>query len=99
MGKAFVLGFVTAIATMTAAVCFFVMSGALPAGQDSKLSRLEKWVAKRSLEATMRREAQGLESPFSPQTTISRRASRSTVSTVRSAMEGPRVGFRRSREA
>ena len=66
MGKAFVLGFVTAIATMTAAVCFFVMSGALPAGQDSKLSRLEKWVAKRSLEATMRREAQGLENPLQP---------------------------------
>jgi len=66
VGKGFVLGFVAAIATMIAAVCFFVTSGALPAGQDSKPSRLEKWAAKRSLQATIRREAQGLESPLQP---------------------------------
>jgi thiosulfate dehydrogenase len=62
--KGFVLGFVVAIATLIAASYFFVTRGALPAGQDSKPSRLEKWAAKRSLQATMRREAQGLKSPL-----------------------------------
>jgi thiosulfate dehydrogenase len=66
VGKGFVLGFVAAIATLTAAGYFFVTSGALPAGQDSKPGRLEKWAAKRSLQATMRREAQGLKSPIQP---------------------------------
>jgi thiosulfate dehydrogenase len=65
MGK-FVLGFVAAIATLIAAGYFFVASGALPAGQDSKPSGLEKWAAKRSLQATMRREAKGLKSPLQP---------------------------------
>ena len=66
MGKGFVLGFVSAIAILIAAGYFFVTSGDLPAGQDSKPSKLEKWAAKRSLQATMRREAQGLTSPLQP---------------------------------
>ena len=66
MGKGFGLGFVAAIAAFIAAGYFFVTSGALPAGQDSKPSSLEKWAAKRSLQATMRREAQGLKSPLQP---------------------------------
>src|ERR1035437_4484121 len=51
---------------MIAVSHFFVTSGALPAGQDSRPSRLEKWAAKRSLQATIRREAQGLDSPLQP---------------------------------
>ena len=66
MGKGFVLGFVSAIAILIAAGYFFVTSGDLPAGQDSKPSKMEKWAAKRSLQATMRREAQGLTSPLQP---------------------------------
>lgn len=66
MKNGFVLGFVVAIAALAAASYFFVTRGALPAGQDSKPSRLEKWAAKRSLQATMRREAQGLKSPLQP---------------------------------
>jgi mono/diheme cytochrome c family protein len=66
VGKGFVLGFVAAIAALIAAGYFFVTSGALPAGQDSKPGSLEKWAAKRSLQATMRREAQGLKSPLQP---------------------------------
>ncbi len=66
MGKGFVLGLVAAIATLIAGAYFFVSSGALPAGQDSKPSGLEKWAAKKSLQATMRREAQGLKSPVQP---------------------------------
>jgi hypothetical protein len=49
VGKGFVLGFVAAIAALIAGGYFFVTSGALPAGQDSKSSKLEKWAAKRSL--------------------------------------------------
>jgi thiosulfate dehydrogenase len=60
------MGFVAAIASLIAVIHFFVTSGALPAGQDSKPSRLEKWAAKRSLQATIRREAQGLKSPLQP---------------------------------
>jgi mono/diheme cytochrome c family protein len=60
------LGFVSAIAILIAAGYFFVTSGALPAGQDSKPSKLEKWAAERSLQATMRREAQGLTIPLQP---------------------------------
>ncbi|HEX7615472.1 MAG TPA: c-type cytochrome [Thermoanaerobaculia bacterium] len=66
MGKGFVLGFVAAIATVIVAGILFVTNGATPAGQDSKPGRLEKWAAKTSLHATMRREAQGLKSPLQP---------------------------------
>lgn len=66
MGKGFALGFVAAIATLIVAGYFFVASGALPAGQDSKPSRLEKWAANTSLQATMRREAAGLKSAVQP---------------------------------
>lgn len=66
MGKGFVLGFFTALVALIAAGYFFVTSGALPAGQDSKPSGLEKWAAKRSLQATMRREAPALETPIQP---------------------------------
>jgi thiosulfate dehydrogenase len=66
VGKGFVLGFVFAIAALVAGSYFFVTSGALPIGQDSKPGPLEKWAAKKSLEATMRREAPGLKSPIQP---------------------------------
>ena len=66
MGKGFVLGFVAAIAALIAAGCFFVTSGALQAGQDSKPGALEKWAAKSSLKATIRREALGLKAPLQP---------------------------------
>ena len=66
VGKGFVLGFVAAITTLIVVSYFFVTSGTLPAGQDSNPSRLETWAAKRSLQATMRREAQGLTSPLQP---------------------------------
>jgi thiosulfate dehydrogenase len=66
MGKEFVLGFVAAVAALIAAGYFFVASGALPSGQDSKPGKLEKWAANTSLQATMRREARGLKSPIEP---------------------------------
>jgi thiosulfate dehydrogenase len=66
MGKGLILGFGAAIATLMFAAYFFVASGALPSGQDSKPSKLEKWAARTSLQATMRREARGLKSPIAP---------------------------------
>ncbi|HEY3349014.1 MAG TPA: c-type cytochrome [Thermoanaerobaculia bacterium] len=66
MGKGFILGIVAAVAALVAAGYLFVVSGALPSGQDSKPGRLEKWAANASLRATMRREAQGLKSPIEP---------------------------------
>ncbi len=66
MGKGFVLGFVAAIAASIVGGYFFVTSGALRAGQDSTPGGLEKWAAKSSLHATMRREAQGLKPPLQP---------------------------------
>jgi thiosulfate dehydrogenase len=64
--KGFVLGFVASIIALIAAGYFFITSGVLPAGQDSKTSRLEMWAARTSLRAAMRREAQGLQSPVQP---------------------------------
>jgi thiosulfate dehydrogenase len=66
VGKGFVLGFITAIAALAAGGYLFVTSGALPSGQDSKPGKLEKWAAKKSLQATMRREARDLKSPLQP---------------------------------
>lgn len=66
MGKGFVLGVFAAVVTLIVAGYFFVTTGALPAGQDSKPGSLERWAAKASLRATMRREAQGLKSPLRP---------------------------------
>lgn len=66
MGKGFILGFLAAVAAAVVGGWFFVTSGALPAGQDSKPGGLERWAARTSLRATMRREAQGLTSPLQP---------------------------------
>lgn len=66
MGKGFVLGFVFAIAALVGGGYYFVTSGALSIGQDSKPGPLEKWAARSSLRATIRREAQNLKSPLQP---------------------------------
>ncbi len=66
MARGFALGFAAAIAMLIVACLVLVTNGALPAGQDSKAGSLEKWAAKTSLRATMRREAQGLRSPLPP---------------------------------
>lgn len=64
MVKGFALGvFVTVLAAIAGGY-YFVASGALPAGQDVKPSPLEKWAAKKSLRATIKREAGGLKSPL-----------------------------------
>jgi mono/diheme cytochrome c family protein len=66
MARGFILGIVVSIVAVIAGAYLFVTTGALPAGQDVKPGALEKWAAKKSLQATMRREAQGLKSPLPP---------------------------------
>ena len=66
MVKGFILGIVVSIAVAIAGAYLFVSRGMLPAGQDVKPGALEKWAAKTSLRATMRREAQELKSPIPP---------------------------------
>jgi mono/diheme cytochrome c family protein len=62
--RGFILGLVIAVVTLVAGGYFVVTGGVLPAGQDVKPAALERWAAKASLRATMRREARGLNSPL-----------------------------------
>jgi mono/diheme cytochrome c family protein len=66
VARGFVLGLFVAIAAVIAGGYLFVTSGALPAGQDAKPGALERWAAKTSLRATMRREARTLTSTLLP---------------------------------
>ena len=66
MAKGFILGIVIALAGMIAGAYIFVKIGALPAGQDVKPGKLERWAAKTSLAATINRETKGLTSPLQP---------------------------------
>jgi thiosulfate dehydrogenase len=66
VAKGFILGIVVSVVAVIAGAYLVVTSGALPAGQDVKPGALEKWAAKTSLRATMKREAQGLKSPLPP---------------------------------
>ncbi len=66
MGKGFILGVIVALAGVIAGAYIFVKVGALPARQDTKPGKLEKWAAKTSLAATINRETRGLTSPLQP---------------------------------
>src|SRR5262252_4337677 len=58
--RGFVLGILSAVALMLALVYGAVTRGWIPAGQDAKPSEVERWMAKRSLRASLRRESRGL---------------------------------------
>lgn len=64
--KGFVLGIFVTIAAALAGAYFFVTGGALPAGQDVKPGRLERWIAKTALQATIGRQTSGLTDPLPP---------------------------------
>jgi mono/diheme cytochrome c family protein len=66
--KGFILGIVTVCLIAVAGTYWFVTSGSMSAGQDAGPLRLERWAAKKSLRATMRREARDLKSPLQPDT-------------------------------
>lgn len=66
MLKGFILGIVTVVLVAIAGAYWFVTSGAMSAGQDAGPLPLERWAAKKSLRATMRRDARDLRSPLRP---------------------------------
>jgi thiosulfate dehydrogenase len=66
MTKGFVVGCLTALAILLLGGYVFLISGGLYAGQDVKPGGLERWAARRSLQATMRPAMQGLKNPLQP---------------------------------
>jgi thiosulfate dehydrogenase len=64
--KGFILGIGTACLIAVGGAYWFVTNGSMSAGQDAGPLPLERWAAKKSLRAAMRREARGLESPLQP---------------------------------
>jgi len=64
--KGFVLGILVALVAALAIAYLFITSGAFPAGQDGKPGRLEKWVAKTALRATIGRQTTGVTDPLPP---------------------------------
>ena len=66
MLRGFLLGIATVAVVAVIGVYWFVATGALSAGQDAGTLPLERWAAKKSLRATMRRDARDLKSPLQP---------------------------------
>jgi len=64
--RGFVLGVLVTVAAALTGAYFFVTSGALPAGQDVKPGKLERWVAKTALRASIGRQTTGLTDPLPP---------------------------------
>jgi thiosulfate dehydrogenase len=64
--RGFLLGVLITIIAALAGAYFFVSSGALPAGQDVKPGKLETWVAKTALRASIGRQTTGLTDPLPP---------------------------------
>ena len=66
MLRGFILGIVTVCLTAAIGTYWFVSNGSMSAGQDAGPLPLERWAAKKSLRAAMRREARNLRSPLQP---------------------------------
>jgi len=62
--RGFLLGILCAVVLMLGAVYASVTQGWIPAGQDATPSKVERWMAKRSLRATLRRESRSLTNPL-----------------------------------
>jgi thiosulfate dehydrogenase len=57
MGRGIVLGAVGVLVALALAIYLAVEAGAIPANADAKPSKLERWLARTSLRATLAREA------------------------------------------
>jgi len=64
--RGFVNGIVFTIALLIAAALVAIFDGVLPAGADNKPSKIEAWVARTSLHATITRDAKSLTNPLQP---------------------------------
>lgn len=63
MARGFALGVVATLAGIVLCVYVAAVSGALPANGDAKPSKLERWMARTSLRATLAREAPKVPNP------------------------------------
>lgn len=66
--KPFLAGVLATLVALVAGGYLFVRSGSIPANADGKPSRLELWMARTSLRATLRREAPKRPDPVTPST-------------------------------
>jgi thiosulfate dehydrogenase len=57
MARGFILGVVAALVALALAAYLAITAGVMPANADAKPSKLERWMASRSLHATLAREA------------------------------------------
>lgn len=64
MARGFVLGVVATLVALAFFVYIGVQAGLLPANADARPSHLERWAAKTSLHATLRREASRAPNPL-----------------------------------
>jgi len=62
--RGFINGIVFTLALLVAAGYFAVRLGVLPPGADVKASKLERWAANTSLDATIDRDTKGLSNPL-----------------------------------
>ncbi len=62
----FIYGIIFTLAFVVAAAFAGIYAGALPPGADVKPPALEKWAAKKSLKATMKREDVAYKNPLQP---------------------------------
>jgi mono/diheme cytochrome c family protein len=62
----FIFGSLFTLAVLAALAYAGVLAGALPAGADAKAPALEKWAARKSLGAAIRREDTGYVNPLTP---------------------------------
>jgi len=63
MARGFILGAVAALVAVALCAYLGIMAGAMPANADAKPSKLERWMARSSLHATLAREAPKGENP------------------------------------
>ena len=63
MLKGIIIGVWGAAAAAFLGAYLFVVNGGMPANADAEPSRLEKWAARKSLHATIRREAPREQNP------------------------------------
>ena len=64
--RGFINGIVFTVALLLAAAVASVMLGILPPGADVKPGSLERWAARKSLDATIARETKGITNPLQP---------------------------------
>ena len=66
MARGFVLGAVAALVLLALCIYLAIEAGLMPANADAKPSKLERWMARASLRATLARDASRISDPLAP---------------------------------